>query len=474
MSRRSASIIINVSNYVKPAIELIRQLHSNPTNSGPSILAFITTIVNESGRLYAVTDVITIPVIPGLARGSVVTVDVNFTPQIISQLTISDQPQSTASQDPGPPSTISGSCTWFFPFEVCTEWEETKVIAQSSDAPLPLVITYIGPSNQYPHSASYTYEVDESAEVAISTSTSSYIGFDMSLAVPTSSGEPFIEVPGPGYGWSTSTSSSTMLLNYQCFFHDSLTSNEPSSVCGYGNPTSSTTQQQLPDFGSNGGLMSINIYGTEYILNYTEYECTYYLGIAQLGCEAINYSYSAWFAPSTAGNGQWSAGGYIDTNPTAQSTWLSKLVYALASGNLLKYQPITSTYGPASFYRITSLTLVSSGSSNEYAVGIPAAAICYLMGIDCPPQVDYLTVGIDLSSTSYVNAVYNLVSSTEAPSSNVYFCDPGYYELNENVYIQNLQGYYPVPMMIAEPNPAPFCLSQPIYFIRPINATNTK
>ncbi|MGC8608148.1 MAG: hypothetical protein ACP5L5_11385, partial [Vulcanisaeta sp.] len=55
LSKHSASLLINLSNYVEPAIELIKQLHNNPANSGPSVLAFITTIVNDSGKLYAVT-----------------------------------------------------------------------------------------------------------------------------------------------------------------------------------------------------------------------------------------------------------------------------------------------------------------------------------------------------------------------------------------------------------------------------------
>ncbi len=465
LSKHSVSLLIDLSNYVEPAIELIKQLHNNPANSGPSVLAFITTIVNDSGRLYAVTDAITIPVILGLAEGSVVTVNVNFTPQIISQVHIIN---TTSKQDPSPPSTIQGSCTWIYPrpVKICTTWKETNTIANSSNAPLPILITYIGPSNVYPYSANYIDDIGMIVNIVVYTSSSSSFGFDMSLVVPTRSGKPFIEVPGPSYSWSVNSSYSQTQLAYDCGFYDSINIPNTPSSCYYSGGKYLT---QLPAFGSNGGLMAISIYGTEYILNYTEYECSYLWGIISLGCQAINYSYLAWFAPNSVPNGQWAAGGFIDTNPAAQGTWLSKLVYTLFNSGAVKYVALSSQVGPSDTYTISTNNVYSSaGSSYGFAFGMPAIAICYLLGIGCPPQTEYLIIGVYAQSSSSMTPFYQFYSliSTTDTLPNTYFCYPGYY-----VYVQPLNNYYSAPMIIVEPNPAPSCLSHPIHLIRPINST---
>ncbi|MGC9153630.1 MAG: hypothetical protein ACP5GY_07860 [Vulcanisaeta sp.] len=133
--------------------------------------------------------------------------------------------------------------------------------------------------------------------IVVYTSSSSSFSFDMSLVVPTRSDKPFIEVPGPSYSWSASFSYSQTQLDYGCGFYDSINMPNYPSTCSYNGGQYST---QLPAFGSNGGLITISIYGTEYILNYTEYECSYLWGIISLGCQAINYSYSTWFAPNSA------------------------------------------------------------------------------------------------------------------------------------------------------------------------------
>ncbi|GGP22442.1 hypothetical protein GCM10007981_18520 [Thermocladium modestius] len=73
-----STIIINSSSYLPYAEELDEELGYGST-AGPSLVVLLSTISNASDTAFSPLDLVTIPIIPSLAEGSEVQVQVNYT-----------------------------------------------------------------------------------------------------------------------------------------------------------------------------------------------------------------------------------------------------------------------------------------------------------------------------------------------------------------------------------------------------------
>jgi hypothetical protein len=59
----------DIAGYVDDVVRVLREANSNPAHSGLGLLTFIISKIEEDGEEYIATDIISIPVIPGKARG---------------------------------------------------------------------------------------------------------------------------------------------------------------------------------------------------------------------------------------------------------------------------------------------------------------------------------------------------------------------------------------------------------------------
>ena len=73
-----STIIINSSSYLPYAEELDEELGYGST-AGPSLVVLLSTISNASDTAFSPLDLVTIPIIPSLAEGSEVQIQINYT-----------------------------------------------------------------------------------------------------------------------------------------------------------------------------------------------------------------------------------------------------------------------------------------------------------------------------------------------------------------------------------------------------------
>jgi hypothetical protein len=73
-------VVVDVTGYVDDVVRVLREANSNPAHSGIGLLTFIVSKIEEGGEEYIATDIISIPVIPGKAKGRNIVVEVEFKP----------------------------------------------------------------------------------------------------------------------------------------------------------------------------------------------------------------------------------------------------------------------------------------------------------------------------------------------------------------------------------------------------------
>jgi hypothetical protein len=71
---------VDVTGYVDDVVRVLREANSNPAHSGLGLLTFIVSKVEEGGEEYIATDIISIPIVPGKAKGRNIVVEVEFKP----------------------------------------------------------------------------------------------------------------------------------------------------------------------------------------------------------------------------------------------------------------------------------------------------------------------------------------------------------------------------------------------------------
>ncbi len=194
----STDFVIDVGNYTAYALELDNYLRMTPPDvAGPSIILFISTITNTSSGPSVITGFVAVPIIPVLAKGSVINVVINYTRVVKVGLTV-NATGALSFQDPStqPPGTASAGCVFvgggtYKGGEECWYWQLNTVLLTQDDAPFPVVAQVI-------RSSEVDYVGESNVQVSIELSQSTYTGgagFTLSLAIPTTTGVN-VEIPG--------------------------------------------------------------------------------------------------------------------------------------------------------------------------------------------------------------------------------------------------------------------------------------
>ncbi|GAB6947546.1 hypothetical protein JCM16161A_16760 [Vulcanisaeta sp. JCM 16161] len=444
----SMSFMISVGNYTAYAMELDNYLRMTPDMAGPSIVLFISTITNSSNGPTVVTGFVTVPIIPELARGSVVMVSINYTRVARVALTVNATGDSTISfQDPStqPPSTISAGCVVISsgPYkneEECWYWQLNTVLLTQSNTPFPVAAQII-------KSTETNYITQSNINIAITLQKSTYTeaGFALTLAIPTSTG---INVETPGVGYMLQLPSgytSYTLLAYGCVFaNPSLTTS--ASECTYANKNVTVIAPSITGAGAYG----VAVVGYLEIANYTEYECIGPLGDPCIGTvEAVQWAVMTWFAAynNTSVN-EFEA---EPLNPTVMMNYVQ---------TLLNNEAFNTVTFPSNTYGISVGdvdTQVSATPLFAFAGGM--GAILEAMGVSIPPELqqflNYLIVGISFSTQTISNIQNTIFIQMSYPSGINVCTSPIVYEFNYQVYVSNLSSYYPAPTAYVDFNAGP-------------------
>jgi len=135
----------DISGYIDDAVKVLRKAGADPTFNGLGMLTFIVTTVEENGEEYVATDVISIPLIPGKAKGKEVRVEVDFKPvHKVKVNKTTSQTQGVQQHQATPASASTSYCAPRAMPDKCYYWKLKTVHYKSQDRePIPLAIMYV-------------------------------------------------------------------------------------------------------------------------------------------------------------------------------------------------------------------------------------------------------------------------------------------------------------------------------------------
>ena len=190
MGRGLGRVVVDVTSYVDDAARVLREANSNPAHSGLGLLTFIISKVEEDGEEYIATDVITIPIIPGKARGKSIIVEVEFKLVHKIKLNKTNSGEQTGRAEvlqTTPPRQID-DCRGYIVYRECYKWVFTRThYVSSSTESIPLLVSYINDVD-----GNYIVRVHHMHSIVLTSQPS----FDLSLVFRKAID--FI-VPGPGF-----------------------------------------------------------------------------------------------------------------------------------------------------------------------------------------------------------------------------------------------------------------------------------
>ena len=209
----------DITGYVDDIVRVLREANSNPAYSGLGLLTFIVSKVEEDGEEYIATDIISIPVIPGKARGKDIVVEVEFKPAHKIKLNKTSDGEQTGRAEvlqTTPPGTIPDHCKEdYIVYRKCYKWELTKIYYVSSRAAsIPLAMSYIDSTD-----GEYIKIVHHQHWMLLLSQAAPQLSFDLSLVF-----RKVIDfiVPGPGYTIALPPGASQLVLfHMNCRFMNS-------------------------------------------------------------------------------------------------------------------------------------------------------------------------------------------------------------------------------------------------------------
>ncbi len=432
----------DITGYVDDVVRVLREANSNPAHSGLGLLTFIVSKIEENGEEYIATDIISIPVIPGKAKGKNIVVEVEFKPVHKVKLNKTSDGEQTGRAEvlqTTPPPIIIDECYGPDHSYICYLWELDRVLLRSHLGGAPVIIAYLDPID-----GDYIYQVYLFSYIELVRSEHRWISFELALTFLRT--VKFI-APGPGYYREISRGlNSETLFAFDCMFYNSKLDNK-SSNCVYMDQSFTTYPKNFYD----EALLAIGFYGYMWLVEYKYVEVT--SGIVRV----IDRSLAVYLVPLFNSRGKIEYWYDIDDNPYDGRGMLEKVFWNITTNQYVKSVRLPSSTGVA--WRVTSYTVkVSSNSPAAFGIAIPVGALAVLaLGGSLPSPwsivvaaVSALTVGVAVSvageSTFYMNFAIARFSATQS----VTFY-PRYYHVDKAYMVKEAGGEYRVPFMIVQP-----------------------
>jgi hypothetical protein len=436
----------DIAGYVDDVVRVLREANSNPAHSGLGLLAFIVSKVEEGGEEYIATDVITIPVIPGKARGKNIVVEVEFKPvhKIKLNKTIDGEQSGKAEVlQTTPPGTIpDGACYGIEGVIVCYWWELKTVHYRSRDIEfVPLSISYIDDID-----GDYVERVSHQHIIRLGRTTVRTLSFDLSLVFGKVVN--FI-VPGPGYVRTLPAGSSEETLFEM--------------VCPVVNLKVTSRARDCLYFSSSIGrytfyddaLVATGFYGYLWLVEY-EYVKVVILGLTFK--YVLDKSLAVYLVPYEQ-NGRFRPGVMIDDNPTDGSGDLEQVYRLLVQRANTTWKLLPKKY--ANHWYVTAYNLIiESKSTPLFGLSIPVGALIVVKTKGSPPGwalavVATLVVGFSVSETQI--GWYKPLSMTIFETITDRCFNPRYLQLTAFLIKEAGDKYYPTPLMIVWPYTTTSC-----------------
>jgi len=433
----------DITGYIDDVVRVLREANSNPAHSGLGLLTFIISKIEENGEEYIATDIISIPVIPGKARGKNIIVEVEFKPVHKIKLNKTSGGEQTGKAEvlqTTPPRIIIDKWCYGSDYSyICYYWELDRVLLRSHLEGAPVVIAYLDPID-----GDYIYHVYLSNDITLTRSEPKWVSFELALTFLQTVN--FI-VPGPGYYREISSGlNSETLFAFRCSFYNSKLYNIPSD-CNYMGQGFTPYPKNFYD----EALLAIGFYGYMWLVEYKYIEET--LG----GVRVIDRSLAVYLVPLFNSRGKIEYWYDIDDNPYDGRGMLEKVFWNITTNQYVKSVRFPSFTGTS--WRVTSYTVkISSNSPAAFGIAIPVGALAVLaLGGVLPfpwsivaTAVSALTVGVAVSVAGESRFYLNFTIADFFATQTVTFY-PRYYHVDKPYMVREAGGEYRVPFMIVQP-----------------------
>jgi hypothetical protein len=432
----------DITGYIDDVVRVLREANSNPAHSGLGLLTFIISKIEENGEEYIATDVITIPIIPGKARGKNIVVEVEFEPVHKIKLNKTNGGEQTGKAEAlqtTPPGTIIDECkSYMIIGQECYKWELTRVhYVSSSTQPIPLAISYINAVD-----GNYTKMVVHEHLMVLEVYRTTSVSLDMSLTFRKVKN---FMAPGPGFLIYLPPGVSRLeLLRMSCPFTNSYLTSETHD-CRY--------------FGASIGkfsfykeaLIATGIRGRAWLVEYqyVKEKCLPLLGCSK---EVLDRSLAVYMVPYFRSTDRIDYSVYIDENPYDGVDWLNRVF------NFLYYDSNTTKrlleVYLGSYVDIWSTQLMSKSESTPlFGIAIPIGSIIRALAGSPPgwPGRDLSTLSIGFSVSYEEQAFYMGLGKISYYTTT----DRCFYPYNIELtafLVKDAKDYYKTPFMVVSPS----------------------
>ena len=419
----------DVTGYVDDVVRVLREANSNPAHSGLGLLTFIVSKIEEDSEEYIATDIITIPVIPGKARGKNIIVEVEFKPVHKIKLNKTSSGEQTGKAEvlqTTPPSWIYDVCYGIEGY-LCYWWELNRVLLGPHLEGAPVVIAYLDVTD-----GDYIYQVYLSNDMVIGRS--QWMSFELALT--------FLQTvnfiaPGPGY-YISSGSDDGILLSFRCSFFNSKLSNALSD-CNY-------MGQGFTPYPKNfygEALLAIGFRGYMWLVEYNYVERKYG------GEKVIDRSLAVYLVPLFNSRGRIEYWYDIDDNPYDGRGMLEKVFWNITTNRYVKPVGFQSFIGTS--WSVRSYD-VKTGSNSPVAFGIaiPVGALAVLaLGGILPSPWSTLESAVSALAMPIVGSS---IARAWFLATQYAMFHPRYYHVDKPYMVKGVGGEFRVPFMIFHAN----------------------
>jgi len=428
-------IVVDVTGYVDDVVRVLREANSNPAHSGLGLLTFIVSKVEEGGEEYIATDIISIPIVPGKARGKSIIVEVEFKPVHKIKLNRTSGGEQTGKVEvpqTTPPGTVADGACYDIEGYLCYWWELNRVLLRSHLVGAPTVIAYVDVAD-----GDYIYQVYLYNAMVIDRS--QWRSFELALT--------FLQTvnfiaPGPGY-YIGSGLDDGILLSFRCAFFNSKLSNIRSDCNYMGNQGFTPYPRNF--YGE--ALVAIGFHGYMWLVEYNYIERRYDSE------KVIDRSLAVYLVPLFNSRGKIEYWYDVDDNPYDGRGMLEKVFWNITTNQYVKPAGFPSFIGTSWSVRSYDVE-TGPNSSAVFGIVIPVGALAVLaLGGILPSPWSTLESAISaLAMPIAGSSIASGIASAWFLATQYVVFHPRYYHVDKPYVVKGVGGEFRVPFMVFHAN----------------------
>ena len=428
MGRGYGRAVVDVTGYVDDVVRVLREANSNPAYSGLGLLTFIISKVEEDGEEYIATDIISIPVIPGKARGKSIIVEVEFKPAHkikLNKMSGGEQTGKAEVLQTTPPRAMTDDCRGYIVYRECCGWELTRTHYVSSSAEsIPLLISYINDVD-----GNYIVRVHHRHSIVLTSRPS----FDLSLVFRKAID--FI-VPGPGFliHYIPQRVSEAELFYMDCLFTNSYLTSKAHECLYLGASVGRFTFYKE-------ALIATGIRGRMWLVEYAFVKDT--CGIVCYR-EVLDRSLAVYMVPYFRSDNRIDYSIHIDENPYDGLDWLNRVFDFLYFDSNATRRLLGVYLG--NYVSIWSTQLMSKSESTPlFGIAIPIGSIIRALAGNVSGWPGRAISTLSIGSSMLYLGIISYYTTTDR-------CFYPYYIESTAFLVKDEGDYYRAPLMVVSPN----------------------